>query len=95
MKKTLPRLPRMRPYRLLILSTLGAFLIGSICSAGDTILSKNHAATIFAMNKSEWNDSIRKGGAARTARADFTAQGVARMKIQYDNAACLLDDFIQ
>ena len=89
MKKTFPLLLQMRPYRLLILSTLGASLIGSVCGAGDTILSKNHAATIFAMNKSEWNDSIRKGGAARTARADFTAQGVARMKIQYDNGALL------
>ena len=89
MKKTFPCLPRMRPYRLLILSTLGAFLIGSVCSAGDTILSKSHAATIFAMNQSEWNDSIRKGGAARTKTADLNAQGVARMKMQYDNGALL------
>ena len=89
MKKTFSLLLQMRTYRLLILSTLGASLIGSVCGAGDTILSKNHAATIFTMNKSEWNDSIRKGGATQTATADLNAQGVARMKLQYDNGALL------
>ena len=89
MKKTFPLLLQIQPYRLLILSTLGAVLIGSVCSAGDTILSKSHAAAIFAMNKSKWNDSIRKGGAARTKPADLNAQGVARMTFQYDNGALL------
>ena len=41
------------------------------------------------MNKSEWNDSIRKGGATQTETADLNAQGVARMKLQYDNGALL------
>ena len=89
MKKTFSLLLQMGPYRLLILSTLGTFLIGSVCGAGDTILSKNHAATIFTMNKNEWNDSIRKGGATQTAAADLNAQGVARMTLQYDNGALL------
>ena len=89
MKKTFSLLLQMRTYRLLILSTLGAFLIGSVCGADDTILSKNYAATIFTMNKNEWNDSIRKGGATQTAAADLNAQGVARMKLQYDNGVLL------
>ena len=89
MKKTFSLLLQMRPHRLLILSTLGAFLIGSVCGAGDTILSKNHAAAIFAMNQSEWNDSIRKGGGTRTETTDLNAQGVARMQMQYNNGALL------
>ena len=89
MKKTFSLLLQMRTYRLLILSTLGASLIGVACAAGDKILSKNHAATIFTMNKSEWNNSIRKGEATQTATADFNTQGVARMTFQYDNGALL------
>ena len=74
---------------LLVLSVLGLLLLNSPGNAADTILSKDHAATIFAMNKSEWNNSVLKNKTVQVQKSDLNAEGVARMQLQYGNGALL------
>jgi len=76
-------------WRLIICSVLGLFLLNDSGNAADTILSKEHAETIFAMNKSEWNNSVLKRESIQAQNSDLNAQGVARMQIQYANGALL------
>ena len=80
---------KIRVWRLIIFLVLGLSLLNNLGNAADTILSKDHAATIFAMSKSEWNKSVRKVGTVEDAKKTLNAQGVARMKIQYGNGALL------
>ena len=76
-------------WRLMIFSFLGLFFLNNPGNAADTILSKDHAATIFSMNKSEWNNSVLKNKTVQAQKSDLNAQGVARMLLQYGNGALL------
>ena len=73
----------------LIFLVLGLLLLNSPGNAADTILSKDHAATIFSMNKSEWNNSVLKKKTVQGQKSDLNAQGVARMLLRYGNGALL------
>ena len=78
-----------QPWRLIIFSMLGLSLFSNPGGAADTILSKDHAAAIFAMDKGQWNASLRKAGTTEDVQENLNAQGVARMELEYSTGAFL------
>ena len=80
---------KIQPRELLIFSVLGLLFLTNMGNSADTILSKDHAAAIFAMNKSEWNNSVLENKTVQVQKSDLNAQGIARMQLQYENGALL------
>ena len=68
---------------------LGLSLLSSPSGAADTILSKDHAAAIFAMDRTQWNASVRTAKTTEDAKTDLNAQGVARMELEFSTGAFL------
>ena len=55
----------------------------------DTILSKEHAASIFSMSKTRWNSSAIKIAESGQAKASTNSHGVERMQLRYGTGAYL------
>ena len=55
--------------------------------AAQEILSRDRAATLFAMSRDQWNANARAAEAAGAATARITGDGVARMEILYADGA--------
>ena len=78
-----------RTILLILLSMLSSLILLDNVYSNDTILSKDHAASIFSMDKDRWNDSIHKMVAAGRATTAMNSQGVERMVVRYGTGAYL------